>query len=172
MRVGQNSNSVREILSVFSKHVVFLLILSVLWFVISQSSNYLLFAILSIILVSVITYYLYFSYYIFRLDIFLSFLKYTIWMVGEIYRSTNYLIKLLYRSEKQIEPVYGIINTDDLNQAEKAIFANSITLTPGTITILIKENYIIVHAISIELFEELKEGKLKSKVKNICNNQR
>jgi multicomponent Na+:H+ antiporter subunit E len=43
-------------------------------------------------------------------------------------------------------------------------FGNSITLTPGTITVLIKEGYFYVHAIDKKVAEDLLTGEMEDKV--------
>lgn len=48
-----------------------------------------------------------------------------------------------------------------------AALANSITLTPGTITIDVDENEFIVHAVAIELAEGLMEGEMQRRIKAI-----
>jgi multicomponent Na+:H+ antiporter subunit E len=48
-----------------------------------------------------------------------------------------------------------------------AVFANSITLTPGTITADIKEGEYYVHALSKKVAEELLTGKMEDKVAHI-----
>ncbi|MDC0176463.1 Na+/H+ antiporter subunit E, partial [Planctomycetaceae bacterium] len=45
------------------------------------------------------------------------------------------------------------------------IYANSITLTPGTITIRIRDGVILVHALSEEAAEELLEGEMGRRVR-------
>ena len=44
------------------------------------------------------------------------------------------------------------------------IFANSITLTPGTVSVDIEDDKIIVHALNAELAEGVLNGKMDAKV--------
>jgi multicomponent Na+:H+ antiporter subunit E len=46
-------------------------------------------------------------------------------------------------------------------------FGNSITLTPGTITVLIKEGYFYVHAIDKKVAEDLLTGEMEDKVAGV-----
>ena len=45
--------------------------------------------------------------------------------------------------------------------------ANSITLTPGTITIDVNEDEFIIHAVAIELAEGLMGGEMQRRIKEI-----
>jgi len=46
-------------------------------------------------------------------------------------------------------------------------FGNSITLTPGTITVLIKDGDFYVHAIDMKVAEDLLTGKMEDKVAHV-----
>ena len=46
-------------------------------------------------------------------------------------------------------------------------FGNSITLTPGTITVLIKEGYFYVHSIDKKVAEDLLTGEMEDRVSRI-----
>jgi len=48
----------------------------------------------------------------------------------------------------------------------KVIYANSITLTPGTISIRIRDGMILVHALSEEAADELLQGEMDRRVRD------
>tara|TARA_B100000927_G_scaffold204432_1_gene165842 strand:- start:490 stop:687 length:198 start_codon:yes stop_codon:yes gene_type:complete len=49
----------------------------------------------------------------------------------------------------------------------KVIYANSITLTPGTVSVEIEGNEIIVHALTQELMDGLIEGDMDKRVTHL-----
>ena len=57
-----------------------------------------------------------------------------------------------------VEPTWIKVPVHQKTRLGKVIFANSITLTPGTVSVDINENYILVNAISKEGAESLKDG--------------
>jgi multicomponent Na+:H+ antiporter subunit E len=46
-------------------------------------------------------------------------------------------------------------------------FANSVTLTPGTITLLVQEGFFYVHAISKKVADDLLTGEMEDRVAQI-----
>jgi multicomponent Na+:H+ antiporter subunit E len=56
----------------------------------------------------------------------------------------------------------------DLSDLGKVIYANSITLTPGTVSInLTDDNRIIVHSLTQEGMDELKNGEMLRRVRDV-----
>jgi multicomponent Na+:H+ antiporter subunit E len=82
------------------------------------------------------------------------------WLLKEIVLSAIYLSKII------ISPQYIKIKSNQKSSLAFSIFANSITLTPGTISVIAKNSTkeIEVHAITLETAESLKTGKMDSMV--------
>ena len=90
---------------------------------------------------------------------------YFLWLLGEIAKAAIYVAKVsVFRIEKA-EPSIAWFRADYDNPAARAMLANSITLTPGTITIDITEDGVYsVHALTEELREGLLDGSMQAKV--------
>ena len=57
-----------------------------------------------------------------------------------------------------VEPTWIKVPANQKTRLGRVIFANSITLTPGTVSVDIQEDYILVNAISLEGAESLVDG--------------
>jgi len=82
---------------------------------------------------------------------YLRFLVYCIWLLGEVIKSNIYVVKLVLNPRMPIEPTVISFKRSMSNPTAHITLANSITLTPGTITIDIVDGVYYVHAITEEL---------------------
>ena len=55
-----------------------------------------------------------------------------------------------------LTPVFEWIDSNEKNDTSLVIYANSITLTPGTVTLDILNNMLLVHALDQSLIDSLK----------------
>jgi multicomponent Na+:H+ antiporter subunit E len=87
------------------------------------------------------------------------------WLFKEIFASNVDVAKrVLTVFEPDISPRIfdtGVTQKTDLG---RVIYANSITLTPGTVSIGVKGSYITVHAIAEEVADDLQEGEMDRRV--------
>lgn len=75
---------------------------------------------------------------------------YWAWLLVEIFKANWPVIKACLRANLDINPALVKVKTRCESDLAKTIFANSITLTPGTVTVEIEGDKFLVHA----LFEE------------------
>lgn len=93
------------------------------------------------------------------------FIAYFAWLLVQIAKSAIYVARVSVFSTSEVDPSISWFRADYDNPAARAMLANSITLTPGTITIDISEDGIYsVHALTRELREGLLDGSMQSKV--------
>jgi len=85
-----------------------------------------------------------------RLSTGLRFLMYLPWLLYQIVLSTLHVtfLALHPKMKDQIDPTIVTFKTKLTSNIAKVALANSITLTPGTITIRIEDEIFYVHAIS------------------------
>ena len=85
-----------------------------------------------------------------RLSTGLRFLLYLPWLLYQIVLSTLHVtfLALHPRMKDQIDPTIVTFKTKLKSNLGKVALANSITLTPGTITIRVEDQVFYVHAIS------------------------
>ena len=77
----------------------------------------------------------------------IRYLRYWFWLIIEIYKANVDVIKACLKPELDIEPALVVVKTRCETDLAKTIFANSITLTPGTVTVGIEGNKLMVHAL-------------------------
>ena len=93
------------------------------------------------------------------LKIFPDALFYVIVLLIEIVRANLLISKLVLANEIEVEPCLVKFNTSLKTEAARVALANSITLTPGTITISLEGNEFLVHALDREIAKGL-EGSI------------
>ncbi len=80
-------------------------------------------------------------------------LQYVCVLVWEIVKANFAVIKLITSSKYDLEPVLIRFKTDLKTKQARVVLANSITLTPGTITVTLEEDEYVVHCLDKELAE-------------------
>ncbi len=88
-----------------------------------------------------------------------AFFKYVYALLRDIVCSTIKMVKIIYSEKLSIDPGTVTINTSSLTNQEKVLFANLITMTPGTFVIAINGDDFLVHALDRKNlnFEDSKE---------------
>ncbi len=76
----------------------------------------------------------------------IKFLGYNIWLMGEIAKANWAVTKLILGKERLHQHMFYVPYTQKTDLAQ-VIFANSITLTPGTITVETEPGRFLVHAV-------------------------
>ena len=103
---------------------------------------------------------------------FIKFLKilpeiliYSIILLIEIIKANFSIMKIIIAGQISVEPCLVRFKSKLKTHAARVALANSITLTPGTITIELKDNEFLVHALTREMAEGL-QGSLFEKILN------
>lgn len=91
---------------------------------------------------------------------------YSIWMIGQIILSNIYVLKLALGSTEKLEPQIVRYKCSLKTDFQRFLLANSITLTPGTVTIKIIGDTYYVHAISDETANGL-DGTMERRIKKV-----
>ncbi len=82
---------------------------------------------------------------------------YFFYLVKEIFLSAWATMKLIWSPEKEIEPRVTSFRTRLKTDAGKVVLANSITMTPGTITVDVQDDLFLIHYLD-ESFDVGQEG--------------
>ena len=92
--------------------------------------------------------------------------QYWIYLAKETVISNIDMVKRLWRRDIKIQPAVTMIKATQISRMGKVIYANSITLTPGTVTLDIDEERgeFEVHAIDASLLEDLEGGEMDRRV--------
>ncbi|MEM7120816.1 MAG: Na+/H+ antiporter subunit E [Pseudomonadota bacterium] len=91
-------------------------------------------------------------------------LTYFPWLFWQIIKSNIDVARRIVSPRLPIEPADGWVEASQKSTAGLVTFANSITLTPGTVSMTVHEDRIHVHALSKAGFDDLKEGEMNRRV--------
>ncbi|MEO0420717.1 MAG: Na+/H+ antiporter subunit E [Pseudomonadota bacterium] len=89
------------------------------------------------------------------------------WLFGRIFKSGLHVTRLILDPKLPIAPRLIRREIGLKSDGELAVFGNSITLTPGTITVEIAPGEVLVHAIDAESAQDLLDGTLENKVQRV-----
>lgn len=90
--------------------------------------------------------------------------SYLAWLEWEIIKSSIDVAMKMWQLEPDISPTVAWISTAQKDDVGLALFANSITLTPGTVSMVVRDDLIQVHALNKEGIDSLHEGVMDKKV--------
>lgn len=97
----------------------------------------------------------------------LRYLAYLPWLLIEIAKSNWRVITCILSPQLPISPTVLRIDNDQNSDLARVIHANSITLTPGTVTMRVEDNYFEVHALTLETAEDLQQGAIDRRVSRL-----
>jgi len=83
---------------------------------------------------------------------------YWTWLFWEIVKANIDVAKRIINPRMPISPTLITLKTSQATDFGQVIYANSITLTPGTVSLRIDKDTIEVHALSEELAADLAKG--------------
>lgn len=93
------------------------------------------------------------KYDLFFLKKFPLLIQYVFTLVIEIIKANLTVFRLIYTAEYELEPAIVHFQTDLRSTFARVLLANSITLTPGTITVSLQDDHYMVHCLDKELAE-------------------
>ena len=93
-----------------------------------------------------------------------SIFGYYLWLVKEIIQANITVVKHIWLGKKSISPTLKKIKISQQTDMGKVIYANSITLTPGTVAIDLVDDEIIVHALLLKDIKSLETGEMDRRV--------
>lgn len=92
------------------------------------------------------------------IDLLLHGLRYWPWLLIEIAKSNIAVARCILSPRLPISPTVIKVPSSQRTDLGRVVFANSITLTPGTVSILVERDGILVHALTAEAARDLAEG--------------
>ena len=99
---------------------------------------------------------------------FLSLVGYWFWLFVEIFKSNMSVAKLIINPKMPIKPLLKIVYAKQNTEIGRVIYANSITLTPGTVAMNVSlDRGIIVHALHEDSIAELERGEMHDHVMSL-----
>lgn len=86
------------------------------------------------------------------------------WLAKEIFFANLLVVKHIWLGNKSISPGFATITASQKTEIGKVIYANSITLTPGTVTVNLEDDKFLVHALLQKSIEDLESGDMDRRV--------
>jgi multicomponent Na+:H+ antiporter subunit E len=86
------------------------------------------------------------------------------WLAKEMAKSAWAVSKIILHPALPVSPTMTVVGASQKTRAGVATYANSITLTPGTITVAVSGNELTVHALTREGALDLEQGGMDRRV--------
>ncbi len=96
---------------------------------------------------------------------------YYVYLAKEILVSNLYVTRMILFSEKSLKPNVYFLPAKNMVPMEKVTYANSITLTPGTLTLEVGDDWLEVHSLSPELMTSLEQEEMSDRVRTITSHK-
>jgi multicomponent Na+:H+ antiporter subunit E len=93
--------------------------------------------------------------------------NYIRWLLKEVLNSAWQVSNIAWSKNIFLRPTLEQIKAQQDSDLGVVIYANSITITPGTVTIANQGNDLLVHALDVSFMDDLKTGQMEHKVKKI-----
>ena len=97
-------------------------------------------------------------------ELFRGAVTYLPWLMWEIAKSAWSVTKIILHPRLPVSPTMTTVRASQKTTAGIATYANSITLTPGTITVGVDSHFLIVHALTRDGALDLEEGGMDRRV--------
>lgn len=92
---------------------------------------------------------------------------YWCWLFVEIFKANIDVAKCVLMSSKHLSPSLFTSKVTQKSDLGKVIYANSITLTPGTVTVDLDEDTVLVHALTEAAADGVKSGDMDKRVTTV-----
>lgn len=109
----------------------------------------------------------YFDEELFALRFSVRLIRYWLWLIWEIVRSSLTVARIVLDPKLPISPRVVDIEAESEHPFDHVMLGNSITLTPGTLSIDVHEGVIKVHSLTEDGARELVQGEMNRRVKAI-----
>jgi len=97
----------------------------------------------------------------------LALVAYWAWLLGEIGKANFDVMRRIWHPAMPLSPTVFHLPAAGMSDLAQVTYANSITLTPGTIAINLTDDEIEVHALSADARDELLGGEMRRRVERI-----
>ena len=87
-----------------------------------------------------------------------KFIKYVAVLIKDIVIANTQVVKLILSDRVIAEPALASFTSDLKGRQSRAFYANAITLTPGTITVKLKDDRYLVHCLDREMARGLRSS--------------
>jgi multicomponent Na+:H+ antiporter subunit E len=95
--------------------------------------------------------------------------SYIPWLMWQVVLSGVYVSRLVWARKLDISPQFVVLDNEGKKDVFYAMYANSLTMTPGTVTLLIDEKHskVHIHAITSKTGDDVKSGVMAKKIDEV-----
>lgn len=93
--------------------------------------------------------------------------RYALWLWGQTLRSAVEVARLVWSPRAALHPVVGPVPARDVSDLTRVVYANSITLTPGTVSMSVGDEAIEVHSLQPSWLSALREGTMLERARRL-----
>ena len=94
----------------------------------------------------------------------LRLVRYCGWLAKEVLRSSLEVSRVVLSPKLPISPTVAKFDSHCKEETDQAILGNSITLTPGTLTLQIQDGHFVVHALTESGARDIVDGEMDRRV--------
>jgi multicomponent Na+:H+ antiporter subunit E len=94
-------------------------------------------------------------------------LKYLLWLMWQVVLSNIDLVRRIWDPTLPIRPTWQRLDIKVTSPLAKMLYANSITLTPGTLTTDVREDHFMVHSLTSDGIDELRKGTMEKQIQRL-----
>lgn len=93
--------------------------------------------------------------------------SYYAWLLKELLNSNIDVVKRIWIGNRSISPSMAVLPISQRTDMGRVIYANSITLTPGTVAIDVETDSIVVHSLTASGIADLRSGEMDRRVSRL-----
>jgi multicomponent Na+:H+ antiporter subunit E len=97
----------------------------------------------------------------------LSLPRYVAWLAVQMLVAAVRVARLVWLPRPALRPVVGRVPANDMSHLAQTIYANSITVTPGTLAMTVDDESIEVHSLQAAGLEDLRRGAMLGRVRRL-----
>ncbi len=97
----------------------------------------------------------------------LGLLGYGIWLLWTVVKCNLDMASRIWAPSMRIHPTWCRLETRLSTPHEKTLYANSITLTPGTLTTNVHDDHFLVHSLCNEGIAKLRTGEMEERIRRL-----
>ena len=95
-------------------------------------------------------------------------LPYSFWLLGQIVKANLAMLPVIFARRPAIRPRVLTIPAGEADTLGQVTYANSITMTPGTVTLEVSDDEIAVHALTEQAAADLTTGEMQRRAERVA----
>lgn len=95
------------------------------------------------------------------------FFGYLGWLFWQVVLSNIDVARRIWAPSLPIQPNWQRLDTKVSTPLEKTLYANSITLTPGTLTTDVKGDHFMIHSLTQAGIDDLRKGEMEARIRRL-----